>query len=33
LNLVQQKSFVGGVPADDILEVLDEAEDIIDMKL
>jgi hypothetical protein len=30
---VQQKSFVGGVPADDILEVLDEAEDIIDMKL
>jgi len=33
LNLAQQKSFVGGVPADDILDVLDQPEEIIDMKL
>ena len=33
LNIAHQKSFVGGVPADDILEVLDEPEEVINMRL
>jgi hypothetical protein len=30
---MQQKSFIGGVPTDNIIEVLDEEEDIIESKL
>ena len=33
LQLAQQKSFIGGVPTDNIIEVLDEEEDIIENKL
>lgn len=30
---MQQKSFIGGVPTDNIIEVLDEEEDVIESKL
>ena len=30
---MKQKSFIGGVPTDNIIEVLDEEEDIIEKKL
>lgn len=33
LQLAQQKSFIGGVPTDNIIEVLDEEEEIIENKL
>ena len=33
LNLIQQKSFIGGVPTDNIIEVLDEEEEVIERKL
>ena len=29
LNVQQQKSFIGGVPTDNIIEVLDEPEEVI----
>lgn len=30
---MQQKSFIGGVPTDNIIEVLDEEEEVIESKL
>jgi hypothetical protein len=33
LQILQQKSFIGGVPTDNIIEALDEEEDIIARKL
>lgn len=33
LNVAQQKSFIGGVPTDNILDVLDEDEEVLENKL
>lgn len=33
LSILKQKSFIGGVPTDNIIEVLDEDEDMIERRL
>ena len=33
LDIMKQKSFIGGVPTDNIIEALDEEEDFIEKKL
>lgn len=33
MSLAQQKSFIGGVPTDNIIELLDEEEEVIESKL
>ena len=33
LDVMKQKSFIGGVPTDNIIEVLDEEEEVIEKKL
>lgn len=33
MNIEHQKSFIGGVPTDNIIEILDEEEDIIERRL
>lgn len=33
MSIIKQKSFIGGVPTDNIIEVLDEDEEVIESRL